>query len=80
MPRIPRGQLAGDAYHVLNRGNGVAVIFHGVAGLESSLRPRRRPRNTPDKWPLPLFFTLARYIPHHGRFPSMDSHRTWPTH
>jgi putative transposase len=28
MPRIPRGQLAGHAYHVLNRGNGGGVIFH----------------------------------------------------
>jgi putative transposase len=28
MPRIPRGQLAGHAYHVLNRGNDGAVIFH----------------------------------------------------
>ena len=28
MPRIPRGQVAGPAYHVLNRGNGGAVIFH----------------------------------------------------
>jgi hypothetical protein len=43
MPRVPRGQIAGDAYHVLNRGNGGAVIFHGVAGLESSLRPRGGP-------------------------------------
>lgn len=28
MPRIPRGQLAGHAYHVLNRGNGGTVVFH----------------------------------------------------
>jgi len=28
MPRIPRGQVAGNAYHVLNRGNGGAVVFH----------------------------------------------------
>ena len=28
MPRIPRGQVAGHAYHVLNRGNGGAVVFH----------------------------------------------------
>jgi putative transposase len=31
MPRIPRGQLAGHAYHVLNRGNGGAIVFHKVA-------------------------------------------------
>jgi putative transposase len=28
MPRIPRAQLAGQAYHVLNRGNGRATVFH----------------------------------------------------
>ena len=28
MPRIPRGQVAGHAYHVLNRGNGGAAVFH----------------------------------------------------
>lgn len=28
MPRIPRGQVGGYAYHVLNRGNGGAAVFH----------------------------------------------------
>ena len=28
MPRIPRGQVAGHASHVLNRGNGGATVFH----------------------------------------------------
>jgi hypothetical protein len=28
MPRIPRGQVGGHAYHVLNRGNGGATVFH----------------------------------------------------
>ncbi|MEW6684159.1 MAG: transposase [Nitrospirota bacterium] len=28
MPRIPRGQMPGLAYHVLNRGNGRATLFH----------------------------------------------------
>ena len=28
MPRIPRGHCAGHAYHVLNRGNGGATVFH----------------------------------------------------
>jgi len=28
MPRIPRGQVAGHAYHVLNRGNGGTAVFH----------------------------------------------------
>lgn len=29
MPRIPRGQVAGYAYHVINRGNSRAEVFHG---------------------------------------------------
>lgn len=28
MPRIPRGPQAGQVYHVINRGNGGAVVFH----------------------------------------------------
>jgi putative transposase len=28
MPRIPRGQVSGFAYHVINRGNGGATVFH----------------------------------------------------
>ncbi|MFO0778556.1 MAG: transposase [Nitrospira sp.] len=28
MPRIPRGHLAGHAFHVLNRGNGGSTVFH----------------------------------------------------
>ena len=28
MPRIPRAQQAGFVYHVINRGNGRATIFH----------------------------------------------------
>ena len=28
MPRIPRGQVAGYAYHILNRGNGGMSVFH----------------------------------------------------
>ena len=28
MPRIPRGQVAEDGYHVSNRGNGESVMFH----------------------------------------------------
>lgn len=28
MPRIPRGKVTTHAYHVLNRGNGDAAIFH----------------------------------------------------
>lgn len=28
MPRIPRGQVTGHAYHILNRGNGGVTVFH----------------------------------------------------
>ena len=28
MPRIPRGQQGGHAYHVINRGNGRTTVFH----------------------------------------------------
>jgi len=28
MPRIPRGQIGGHTYHILNRGNGGATVFH----------------------------------------------------
>lgn len=28
MPRIPRGQVAGHAYHILNRGNSGVTVFH----------------------------------------------------
>jgi hypothetical protein len=35
MPRIPRGHLPGLAYHVLNRGNGRATIFHKAADYKA---------------------------------------------
>ena len=37
MPRIPRGQVAGYAYHVINRGNGRAEVFHKSQDYESFL-------------------------------------------
>ena len=37
MPRILRGQVAGNAYHVLNRGNGGAVVFHQEANYTAFL-------------------------------------------
>ncbi|MDH5253901.1 MAG: transposase [Nitrospira sp.] len=37
MPRIPRGQAAGHAYHVLNRGNGGATVFHKDADYAAFL-------------------------------------------
>jgi len=35
MPRIPRGQVAGFAYHVINRGNGRSEIFHKPGDYEA---------------------------------------------
>jgi putative transposase len=51
MPRIPRGQQAGFVYHVINRGNGRATIFHKAQDYDAFLsilalakaRPRGRP-------------------------------------
>jgi putative transposase len=37
MPRIPRGQIGGHVYHVLNRGNGGAVVFHKDADYQAFL-------------------------------------------
>ena len=37
MPRIPRGQQAGCAYHIINRGNGRAEVFHKGQDYESFL-------------------------------------------
>jgi putative transposase len=35
MPRIPRGQLDGQVFHVLNRGNGRAAVFHEDADFRA---------------------------------------------
>ncbi|GIX48877.1 MAG: transposase [Candidatus Tectimicrobiota bacterium] len=35
MPRIPRGQMAGYAYHVINRGNARAPVFHKAHDYEA---------------------------------------------
>jgi len=37
VPRIPRGQQGGYAYHVINRGNGRATAFHKPQGYEAFL-------------------------------------------
>jgi hypothetical protein len=37
VPRIPRGQQAGNAYHVINRGNGRATVFHKSQDYEAFL-------------------------------------------
>jgi hypothetical protein len=35
VPKIPRDQQAGCAYHVINRGNGLAEVFHKNHGDEA---------------------------------------------
>ena len=37
MPRIPRGQQGGYAYHVINRGNGRGTVFHKTQDYEAFL-------------------------------------------
>jgi putative transposase len=37
MPRISRGQQAGFVYHVINRGNGRATIFHKTQDYQAFL-------------------------------------------
>ncbi len=37
MPRIPRGQQAGNSYHIINRGNGRATVFHKCQDYEAFL-------------------------------------------
>ena len=37
MPRIPRGQQSGYAYHVINRGNGRTTAFHKPQDYEALL-------------------------------------------
>ena len=45
MPRIPLGQVAGNAYHVLNRENSDAVVFHkeGIYTAFLDLLATRKP-------------------------------------
>jgi putative transposase len=37
IPRIPRAQQAGFVYHVINRGNGRATIFHKTQDYQAFL-------------------------------------------
>jgi putative transposase len=37
VPRIPRGQQGGYAYHIINRGNGRVTVFHKPQDYESFL-------------------------------------------
>jgi putative transposase len=37
VPRIPRGQQGGYAYHIINRGNGRGTVFHKPEDYEAFL-------------------------------------------
>lgn len=58
MPRIPRGQLAGHAYHVLDRGNDEAVIYHMDTAYLSALRVRPIPLRLTHVFKHPLYLAL----------------------
>jgi putative transposase len=63
MPRIPRGQLAGHAYHILNRGNDSAVVFHKDADYVAFLALLQTAKS---KFPVHVFgFCL---MPNHFHF------------
>jgi putative transposase len=69
MPRIPRGQQAGFVYHVINRGNGRATVFHKDADYKAflSLLALAKKRH-----PVKLFaFSL---MPNHFHFLMESSH------
>jgi putative transposase len=44
MPRIPRGQQAGFVYHVINRANGRATIFHKPQDYQAFLSILKSPK------------------------------------
>jgi putative transposase len=63
MPRIPRGQQAGFVYHVINRGNGRATIFHKSQDYQAFLSMLAQAK---ARHPVKLFaFSL---MPNHFHF------------
>ena len=52
MPRTPRAVRAGGVYHVLNRGNGRAELFHKPADFDAFLRVLAQGL---DRYPVDLF-------------------------
>ena len=71
MPRIPRGQQGGYAYHVINRGNGRATVFHKPQDYEAFLTVLAEAR---DRHRIKLFaFCL---MPNHFHFVVEPQHPT----
>jgi putative transposase len=69
MPRIPRGQQAGFVYHVINRGNGRATIFHKAQDYQAFLSILTLAKS---RHPVKLFaFSL---MPNHFHFVIEASH------
>ena len=68
MPRIPRGQVAGHAYHVLNRGNGGAAVFHQEGAYTAVLDLLATAKAT-----YPVYCSSSAC--HAGSFRSIDSRR-----
>lgn len=60
MPRIPRGQVGGHAYHVLNRGNGGATVFHKDGDYSAFLNLLVEAR---AKFPVKVFSVCLILIP-----------------
>ena len=70
MPRIPRGQQAGSVYHVINRGNGRATIFHKAQDYQAFLSILALAK---ARHPVKLFaFSL---MPNHFHFVIEASHQ-----
>jgi len=70
MPRIPRGQQAGFVYHVINRGNGRATIFHKAQDYQAFLSILALAK---ARHPVKLFaFSL---MPNHFHFVIEASHQ-----
>lgn len=69
MPRIPRGQQGGYAYHVINRGNGRATVFHKSQDYEAFLSLLNEAKR---RHPVKLFgFSL---MPNHFHFVMEPAH------
>ena len=70
MPRIPRGQQAGFVYHVINRGNGRATIFHKAQDYQAFLSILALAK---ARHPVKIFaFSL---MPNHFHFAIESSHQ-----
>jgi len=75
MPRIPRGQQAGFVYHVINRGNGRATIFHKAQDYQAFLSILALAK---ARHPVKMFaFSL---MPNHWFVIEASHHQCWLSH